>query len=70
MDLARKCLNVARDAIKRRDLPIALVFVIMGDQILEQATSDNLANNDKNIIIKINPNMCNWDDPESGEKYR
>ena len=70
VDLARKCLNVARDEIKRGDLPIALVFVNMADQILAQGNPDNRADNDQNITIKIGPNMCNWDDPESGERYR
>ena len=70
VELARKCLNVARDEIKRGDLPIALVFVNYADQILAQANSDNIIENNKTSNIKINPNMCNWDDPESGKSYR
>ena len=70
VELARKCLNVAKDEIKRGDLPIAFMFVDRTDYILAQANVDNTMNNEKNSTMELNTNMCNWDDPESGEKYR
>ena len=70
IELARKCLNVAKDEIQRGDLPIAFMFVDRTDYILAQANSNNTMNNEKDSSLNLNLNMCNWDDPESGEKYR
>jgi hypothetical protein len=70
IELARKCLNVAKDEIQRGDLPIAFMFVDRTDYILAQASCNNTMNNERDSTITLKSNMCNWDDPESGEKYR
>jgi hypothetical protein len=44
------------------------MFVNTVDHILAQANSD-MKSIEKNLTMKLT-NMCNWDDPESGTKYR
>jgi hypothetical protein len=46
------------------------MFVNAADHILAQMSIDNSIDDINNSTVKINLNMCNWDDPESGQKYR
>ena len=67
--VANKCLDVVKDELKNRDLPVALLFIDMTEKVIS-AIAGNTTTGPNNSSLIIQPNMCDWDDPESKAEGR
>lgn len=62
--LASHCLNVVKSELKNRDMPVVFLFIGMTEQVIS-AIAGNTTMGPNNSSFTIQPNMCDWDDPES-----